>query len=50
MDIFDVWQTRFEAVDRAIMRSSTTWAINYWTLVRRQLLRKMHRDLGKRYL
>lgn len=46
----DVWQTRFESVDRAILRSKSAWAIDYWTTVRQQLLRKMRQELNKRYL
>ena len=49
MPTLDTWQARFEAVDRAIERSKTVWAIDYWTTVRARLLRAMHRDLGKRY-
>jgi len=50
MASLDHWQARFEAVDRAILRSKTVWAIDYWTTVRQQLLRKMRLDLNKRYL
>jgi hypothetical protein len=50
MVILDHWQARLEAVDRAILRSQSAWAIDYWTTVRQQLLRKMRVDLSKRYL
>lgn len=46
----DIWEARFAAVDRAIQRSKTIWAIDYWTNVRSQLARKMHYEMGKRYL
>lgn len=46
----DKWQSRFEAVDRAILRSKSAWAIDYWTTVRQQLLRLMRQELNKRYL
>lgn len=44
------WQARFDAVDRAIARSTSVWAIDYWTTVRAQLMRAMRRELEKRYL
>jgi|LauGreDrversion4_2_1035121.scaffolds.fasta_scaffold651481_3 hypothetical protein len=50
MTPMDVWQSRFEAVDRAIHRSKSAWAIDYWTTVRMQLLRKMRQEVNKRYL
>jgi len=50
MDTMDHWQSRFDAVDRAILRSKSSWAFDFWTTVRQQLLRKMREDLNKRYL
>lgn len=50
MTPMDGWQARFDAVDKAILRSKSAWAIDYWTTVRQQLLRKMRQELNKRYL
>lgn len=41
MVVDPIWQARLAAVDCAIARSKTIWAIEYWQNVRSQLVRKM---------
>jgi len=38
----ELWMERLEKVDRAIERSDTGWALEYWNNVRRQLVRQFH--------
>jgi hypothetical protein len=49
METVDIWQIRFEAVDRIISQSKNAWAVNYWTGVRKRLLRNMNLELSQRY-
>lgn len=41
-----LWKRRFAAVDKAIERSTSAWAIDFWTTTRARLLRAYHYEHG----
>jgi hypothetical protein len=49
MEKVDVWQVRFDSVDKAIERSKSKWALEYWTTVRKRLVRNMQLSTFQRY-
>jgi len=41
-----LWEQRFASVDKAIERSSSAWAIDFWTQTRQRLLRAYLNEHG----
>jgi hypothetical protein len=45
MDIDPLMMVRLASVDRTIQNCKSIWAINYWTEVRRLLVKKILKDI-----
>jgi hypothetical protein len=39
---YELWQKRLDSVDNIISNSTSAWSLDFWTKVRRQLVRQVN--------